>query len=191
MESRTKNFKVIINRGGVNAPNSKFQIPNSSETGFTLIETVIYIALFSIITSFVMVVFYQMLGGRDQHRNRAEVDQEANFMMQKMLWALTGASAINQPTGGATSSALSVNKYGYANNPVVFSVGVNNLQMSKAGGSAVLLGNSRVFVNNLLFTHIASIQGSPAGVKISIKVVSADIVRSSASTTLEHTVYLR
>ncbi len=169
--------------------------PKSSKlkagNGFTLLETIIYVALLSVMTSFVMVVFYQLIGGSDQHRNRVEVDQEANFMMQKIVWALVGAQAINQPTGGATSTSLSINRFNYGQNPVVFDIGASNLRISKASGTPVILGSSRVFLDQLLFEHLPETQGAPEGVKVTIKLSSSNIARPTASTTLENTIYLR
>lgn len=162
-----------------------------SRSAFSLVETIIYIALFSGLASFVIVVFYQLIGGSEQHKNRVEVDTEANFMMQKMVWAITGAKKINQPTGGATSTSLSLNKFNYAENPIVFDMGINNLRLSKASSTPTLIGSSRVFVNQALFEHIPAVQSSPEGVKITLKVVSSDISRPQASTTLQNTIYLR
>ncbi|MEK9180395.1 MAG: type II secretion system protein [Patescibacteria group bacterium] len=159
--------------------------------GFTLIETIIYIALFSLVTSFVMVIFYQMLGGRDQHRNRVEVDGEANFMMQKIVWAMTGATAINSPLVNVTGTLLSVNKFNYGQNPIVFDRGANNLRISKASSTPALLGSGRVFVNEFTVEHLPAIQSAPEGVRITLVVSSADITRPAASTTLKNTIYLR
>ena len=163
--------------------------------GFTLMETVIYIGLFSIITSFVLVVFFQIVGSQNQHRDRVEVDSEANFMMQKMLWALTGATAINQPAVGATGTTLSVTKYNYSQNPIVFDLYAsprNNLRIAKASSTPVLLGNGRVYINQLTFNHLAAVQNTPEAVQITLAVVSSDIERPVvASTTLVNTIYLR
>ncbi|MDO8537148.1 MAG: type II secretion system protein [bacterium] len=160
--------------------------------GFTLIETVIYIGLFSIITSFVLVVFYQIIGGQNQQRNRVEVDSEANFMMQKMMWGIMGATAINQPALNATSATLSVTKYNYAQNPIVFDIGSRNLRITKASGTPVFLGSSRIYVNQLIFEHLPQVQSAPEAVKITMQVVTSDIERPVvASTTLTNTIYLR
>lgn len=160
--------------------------------GFTLMETIIYIGLFSVITSFVLVVFFQIVGSQNQQRDRVEVDAEANFMMQKMIWALSGATAINSPAAGATGTTLSVTKYNYSQNPIVFDIGSRNLRLTKASGTPVLLGVNRVYVNKLAFQHSAVSGDAPEGVQITLEVVSSDIERRvAASTTLSSTIYLR
>lgn len=162
-----------------------------SKGGFTLVETIIYIALFSIMTSFVLAVFYQLIGSYDQNKNRIEVDQEANFLMQKLLWALTGAEIINQPTAGATSTSLSLSKYTYGQNPIVFDVAAQNLRISKASSPPVQLGSRKIFVTEFLAEHVPAVQSAPEGVKIRLGVISSDITRPQASTTLKNTIYLR
>ena len=155
-------------------------------------ETVIYIGLFSMITSFVLVVFYQIIGSQNQHRDRVEVDSEANFMMQKMIWALDGATMINQPAVNATGTTLSVTKYNYSQNPIVFDIGSRNLRITKASGTPALLGNGRVYVNDMTFQHLAASGNTPEGVQITLQVLSSDIERPvAASTTLTNVVYLR
>ena len=159
--------------------------------GFTLIETIIYIVLFSLVTGFVMIVFYQLLAGQGKHRSRVEVDQEANFIMQKMLWALTGAERILQPSGGATSTTLTVDSAVVGENLVTFDINSNNLRITQPDSSSAILNSSRVSVDELIFTHINSIEGSPEGVKIRLRVVSSGAAVREASSTLEHTIYFR
>ena len=164
----------------------------SSRGGFTLMETLIYIALFSVITSFVFGVFYQILGSQNQNRDRIEVDSEANFMMQKIRWALAGVQTINQPAVNTTSTTLSVTRYNFAQNPVVFDLNSQALRISKGGASAVVLNNSRVNVSQLIFEHLAQMNNAPKGVKITLSVISSDVERPvAASTTITDTVYLR
>ena len=162
-----------------------------AKDGFTLLETIIYIAIFSVITSFVMVVFYQLIGGEEIHRNRVEVDTEANFMMQKLVWALSGASQINQPTAGATSSIFSVDKFNYGQNPVTLDIASRNLRISKASAEPAPLNSKRVFIERFVVEHLPAVAGARAGVAITLAVVSSDITRPAASTTLTNTIYLR
>ncbi|MBI4086218.1 MAG: hypothetical protein HY433_03205 [Candidatus Liptonbacteria bacterium] len=159
---------------------------------FTLIETIVYLGLFSMIISMSLVALYQILGSENQHRNRVEVDAEANFMMQKIQWALTGAQAINQPAVNATGTTLSVDKFNYSQNPVVLNLDSRNVSITKGASSSALLGSGRVYVNQLMFEHLPSVQGAPEGVKVTFSVVSFDIERSiAASTTIQDTLYLR
>jgi len=163
-----------------------------TKKGFTLIETIIYLGLFSVISSLSIAVLYQIIGSYNQHRDRVEVDTEANFMMQKIQWAVTGAQTINQPALNATGSALSVNKFNYPQNPIVLDLGSRNLRISKGGGAPVFLGSGRVYLGQLVFEHLPAVQSAPDGVKVTLSVVSSDIERPiAASTTIQDIIYLR
>lgn len=174
-------------------PSAEFRVPNScSRRGFTLVETVIYIGLLSVIISFVLVVFYQIVGSGNQNRDRIEIDAEANFLMQKMIWALVDAQAINQPTVNTTSSVLSVNKYNYSQNSIVFDLSQNNLRISKASSTPVILNNGRVSLSRLIFEHDPQSLNTPESVKVTLGVVTTDAATPvPASTTITDTIYLR
>lgn len=155
-------------------------------------ETVIYIGLLSFITSFVIVVLYQMTGSQSQNRNRTEVDGEGNFLMQKMVWALAGAQTINAPATSATGTSLSVNKYNYASNPVVFDLNGRNIRIAKGTSTPAILNSARVYIGQLIFQHLAASGTIPEGIAITMQVVSSDIERPVVvSTTLSDTIYLR
>lgn len=186
MTGRTKNPPRISSESSACGPAAR------SAPGFTLMETVIYLGLFSFVASMSIAVLYQMLGGQNQNRNRIEVDAEANFMMQKLQWGMTGAQTINQPALNATGTTLSVSKFNYAQNPIVFDVNSRNIRISKGGGAPAPLASGRVYVNQLLFEHVPAVQSAPEGVKITLTVVSSDIERPvPASTTVIDTIYLR
>lgn len=70
-------------------------MPKSAKNqGFTLIETIIYIALFGIIMGGAVATTYQLMTGSDDIGYRTEIDQEASFLLAKIDWALTGAKAM-------------------------------------------------------------------------------------------------
>src|SRR3990167_4074727 len=79
--------------------------------GFTLIEVIIYIALFSLLMGSAFVVVYQLIEGSDKLSVKNTTQEEGNFVMRKFNWALTGISSINSPSSG-TSNILKVTKYG-------------------------------------------------------------------------------
>ena len=77
------------------------------ENGFTLIETLIYIALFTIIIGGAMVAVYQIIESTNRTNERVVIQEDVNFLLRKLYWALTGASAVS-----ATATTLTVTKGG-------------------------------------------------------------------------------
>lgn len=59
---------------------------NRAKNGFTLIETVIYLALFSIIIGGGMVATFQIIQGAKVAHSRALLWEEGNFLAAKIFW---------------------------------------------------------------------------------------------------------
>lgn len=138
--------------------------------GFTLIEVLIYSALIAMIISGSLIAVYQIIEGSNSIQNKIITEQEANFLISKIRWAFTGATAINFPANGASSSTLSINKANYSENPIVFDLSSNNLRIKKGAGNPEILNNQNVAINNLIFEHLAANGSGPEGLKINITV---------------------
>ncbi len=80
--------------------------------GFTLIEVIIYIALFSILMGGAYIVAFQLIDNSGKLNTRNTVQGEGNFVMRKLDWALTSVdpSFTTTPSSGTTSN-LRVKKY--------------------------------------------------------------------------------
>ena len=62
-----------------------------ASSGFALFETVIYIALLSIITSIAFVSVYQIIDNSAKTNAKITVEREANFIIGKINWAFNTA----------------------------------------------------------------------------------------------------
>ncbi len=164
---------------------------NQKTKGFTLIETVIYIALFTIIMSLILTAFFQIFGSYNQNKGRIEIEGEANFIMQKIIWAMSGAQTINSPALNATSSTLSINKFNYASNPIVFSLSSSTAMLSRGGSMALPISNNIVKISKLEFEHLPAQGDVPEGVKITLSVSATTSMVLMGSTTLKNIIYLR
>ena len=81
-------------------PNSKFQIPNSPQKGFTLIEILIYLGIFSFVIGGLLYVIYGMIQGSSKLQSGVVIEEEAAFLLRKFDWAMVGASDITVPSTG-------------------------------------------------------------------------------------------
>src|SRR3989344_822671 len=100
--------------------NTKYLIRNTFESGVTLIEVLIYVALLSFIMSGALASVYQIMSGDTQLASKNTAEGEAAFIVAKMEWALDDVSAINFPLPNNSGATLSVDKEGYGLNPIVF-----------------------------------------------------------------------
>ncbi len=138
--------------------------------GFTLIEVLIYSALIAMIISGSLIAVYQIIEGSDSIQNKIIIEQEANFLLSKIRWVLTGATAIISPTVGLASSTLSINKANYSENPIILDLNSNNLRMKQGSGNPTILNNQNIAISNLIFEHLAANGSGPEGLKINLTV---------------------
>lgn len=137
--------------------------------GFTLIETLIYIAIIgTAVTSFV--VFAISIG---EPRNKTFVTQEVQANMRtamdlvsQRIRAATGVNA-GTSTFGSDPGVLSLVMADSSKNPTVIDLSVDNgiLRITEGVSSPVAITSDEVQVTNLVFTNL-----TPSGERESIRV---------------------
>lgn len=158
---------------------------------FTLIEIIIYVALLSLTIGFILVGVYQIIDSRTSVLARTSVEEEANFLIKKIKWALANVDAINQPTAGATSTTLSVNKFNFPTNPIAISRSGSDMNISYSDNPATILNSEDIAIKDLIFENIAAGSNPAIKVKLSIEYRPGDLKTIKPSTTIETTIYLR
>jgi len=163
-------------------------------SGFTLIETIIYAGLISFILSMAVLGVVMFVETKDRIAARIEVEEEAAFLMGKITWALQNAVSIITPTVGASTSTLSVNRLNFPQNPITLDADSGTMRISYAGGQPVPLSNGNVRVSALSFEHLAGSSSRDESVKVTLAIEFRPKVTPSlyaASTTIETTIALR
>jgi len=125
-----------------------------SSNGFTLIETIIYLALFTIIIGGGMVATYQIIESVKASHNHVILQGEANFLFRKIEWALNGATSITTPSGSTPTTSLVVTKNIYDSPTTLmftFDSVNNNMVLERDSLGAVILNSSSIIVNSLSF----------------------------------------
>jgi len=133
----------------------------NSKQGFTLIETLIYSILTVIIIGFSILATYQIIESGNRGKNLRELVENQKLLEQKIYWTLQSVSAINEPLSGATSTVLSVNKIGFAENPVVIDSADNTARLKRGASFVQPITDDFVSVQNLTF-HQYDFAGRPA-----------------------------
>lgn len=135
--------------------------------GFTLIETLIYIALLALIMGSGIVAAFYVIDSSESEKKNINTIAEAAFLMRKIDWALTGADTINFPASGNTEAELSIDKSGFPSNPIVIDLQSGRAHLSRGGNPSVELTSDWVTIENLLFEHIPAVPPKPAAIKAS------------------------
>ena len=116
-------------------------------SGFTLIEMLIYIALFSIMMGGLVVVVFQLSQNAGKLSSKNITQEEINFALKKIDWALTSASG--------ASVNISTSEISF-NNPQAIIINLssgNHIQM-KINGVVNPLTTKNVKVTNLSFQYM-------------------------------------
>jgi len=161
------------------------------QSGMTLVETLIYAALISIVIGMIIVVAFQVIQSSNNLGDKIFLEEEASFLMRKIEWVISGASAINSPSpGSSSSSTFSVDKFGFSGseNPVVFTVSGGNIFIQRGTGANTQLNSAFVTVQNATFTQIAATGTVPAGISVQLKLQKTG---SPSSSDYETKTYLR
>ena len=156
----------------------KLSLPAFSRTnqGFTLIESLLYIVLFSIIIGGALVAVYQMIESSDAVSAKNIVEMEGSFLLRKIDWALTGLDLsptsvpIISPALGATSTLLSVNKKDFGpSNPIEIDINSGSVWLRRGTGDFAILNSENIKVDQFKFEHFDTdgTGGKPAGIKAS------------------------
>jgi Tfp pilus assembly protein PilE len=147
-----------------------------ASSGFTLIETLVYLGLFALIMGGLVMAAYMLFETSDRNQTKAMMQEEENYLLGKINWALSGASSVSVPA----TNFLSVTKYDGTNVTITTSSG----DMTFNGA---LLNNSNVTIGNLVFIHTYLGGTNPdsveAGFTISAKTPDGKTISEIASTT--------
>ncbi|MEI7765152.1 MAG: hypothetical protein WCI93_01035 [bacterium] len=140
--------------------------------GISLVETIIYIAIFSMIVTVFISFSNSMTTSRLHNQMILEINDQGNSAMKTLTQAIRNASAVNSPTIGNSASILSLAMYQTAVNPTVFSQSTFGvLDITEGSGSITALTNNKVIVSNLIFSNFSR-PGTPNIVKISFTLTS-------------------
>lgn len=128
---------------------------HNSQSGFTLIETTIYIALFVLIMAAVILTTYSMIASTDKSQYRSLIHNEAQYTIRKFNWVLNDASSVV-----VNGSSLTVN---YPSGPPkVLSVSGSKLQVdgTTLNGDIAPISNVTFAVNPVAGTRPMEVQMS-------------------------------
>jgi len=146
------------------------KIKEKLQTGFTLIEVLVYLVLFAILMTGSVAAAYSLFESSDRNQTKVTVQEEGDFLLAKISWALSGVQAVNSPPIGGSGSMLSVNKWDSATGAVVVYLNGSDLYFSQGGNPALPLNNSGTAVKNLVFTHNFGGGVNPESVRASFEI---------------------
>lgn len=165
---------------------------NKNQKGFTLIEVIIYLGLFGMLVGGAVVASYSIFESSGRNQTKSIIEEEGEFILAKINWALSGAQSVNSPAVSATSTFLSVVKWDTSiGNPIILNpVGVN-MTVSRGANPAQAFNNTNVFVSNVLFTHTYKGTAEPESIDSHFTLTAKTSSGATVSQDFDSTNYLR
>ncbi len=113
---------------------------------FILIEIILYIGIFSLIMSGILISIYSLIESNNLNQTKAMVQTEGSFLIGKIDWTLSGIKKINSPN--INSNLLSVTKYDLTiEDPIIITVEGNIMSIKKGSSEALDLNNSNTTIS--------------------------------------------
>lgn len=157
---------------------------HNTPAGFTLLETIIYVGLFSLIFTGVFVSIYPLLTGAERLTKNVAIEGEAAFILAKLEYILSSTltdtnGALASPLPGTNGDQLRLTYNGneryrvalattgdFCETPLICRM----LTIATAGDPAVPLNAQRVQVENFLVQHVAPANDQPRYLDVSFTV---------------------
>jgi prepilin-type N-terminal cleavage/methylation domain-containing protein len=125
------------------------------DSGFTLIEMLVYVAIFSIIVGALVSFMLLMSQSRINNQIVLEVNGQGTEVVRVITQALRNAVNINTPATSTSASLLSINTTLASTTPTTFTITSGVLYKTEGINPSVALTNSKVIVSNLNFSNLS------------------------------------
>ena len=145
--------------------NLKFKI---NTKGFSLLETLLYLSLLTILTGGLLSFMFTMVQTNIKVKTISTVDNEADHALKLMTQYIRNAQLVNMPVVNGGSDTLSLNVFDTPNSPAVFSLVDGAIVLSEGGNGVVALTSPALKITNLSFVNLAT-PNSKSSIKISFK----------------------
>lgn len=147
------------------------------QKGFTLVELLLYMGIFSILLAVTLQMFGSVFETQLESQATSSVDVDGKFILNRLSYDVGRAENIVLPaSNGATSSAMTI----VVNSQnLTYSLDNNDLNLTNSAlGTTDKLNSNETTVSELLFTRLEGASGGKDLIQVSFKLTSEAIQRS-------------
>lgn len=128
---------------------------NRTRAGFSLLETVLFLGILSIMSGTIVAVYISTQEARIRQRAVAELEQTGTSLMEAMTKNIRRAEKVLAPVTNTTGSILTLQMASNAEYPTIFARNAegNFVNVQKTQTSALL--TSRVTISNISYRNVA------------------------------------
>lgn len=142
-----------------------------SRAGFTLIELIIFTAIFSLAMGAFLSVFTNISGVAVRQNSTAEVQSQSQFVLQTIQYYVERSSMVST-TVDATSTALILRMSSTTEDPVIIDTNGAAVQLKVGNGAAQTITSDKVEISDLVFIRRSN-PGGKNSVSVSFTVTYA------------------
>jgi type II secretory pathway component PulJ len=144
---------------------------SNNNSGFTLIEVLLYIAIFASIIMVIAAMAINSVAERQKNEVFTAVNYQGEAAMEIIEQDIHQATSITSPARGNTASSIQLSMPQTSVNPTIFSTyndgSTNHLEISQGSPSVnTYLTNSHVSISNLSFVN-EGLSGTNGSIEIS------------------------
>jgi len=137
------------------------------QSGFTLIEALVYIALVSGILIVATSFAWNIVNSRTVAFATQEVEQNGRFIMQKTSQIFKEANQINSPAIGASGNSVEIEMDDAGTEIITITQNGTNIEYQYNSDPVMELNSDLVEISDLQFTNLSSNSGSTRNIGIS------------------------
>ena len=159
--------------------------------GFTLIEMLIYLALYSIIIFGAVAAVYGIFESTARNQTAAMVEEEGAYLISKIDWALESASLVSIPAVSTSGAQLTIQNYDGAT--LTFASSGESMSIKNGDYATELLNNANTSIIDLSFAHTSASQNGlyPEELSASFTIVATTSEGSALSRSFSTVKYIR
>lgn len=151
---------------------------SSNRPGFTLIETILYVAIASVVLVSLSQFGWNIIGVSTKNNIHQDIVSDSRFALDQISLAIRNATDIDTAnsdfdTNIASTPGSKLTLRGTApNDPVVFDVSSGSLRMQIGTNTPVLLTSNGTFIETLIFTDNSAPDGRSKNIHYELSVTA-------------------
>ena len=122
---------------------------------FTLVETLLYVAIVSTLIFLMSAFLYFILESRTKFQTISEVENQGIQVVNIITQTIRDTENITLPVRGTSAASITLDVVDIAKDPIIFNSSGDNIQIKEGIGSIIPLTSSRVSVSELTFENIS------------------------------------
>lgn len=160
------------------------KIKTKLQSGFTLIELIVYLALFGILFGGAIAGTYSLIEASGRNQSRIMLQQEGEFLLAKISWAISSANNAQVPNGEQLLIVRSLDNFEIKQNG-------DDLVWVKNSDPEIILNNSATRIKNLAFVDISTAGNGQKGIEYGFDLETNTPNGTIITSDFKSTVYLR